>query len=92
MRGVQRTWPHPDAGSPAEALVPVLERDTWTVTALLEHVAGEPIDADIRRQRSGPGQEAGPTTVTRVPIGVSGHTWAASEMAISTHPLLCGKP
>ena len=36
--------------------------------------------------------EAGPTTVTRVPMGARGHTLAASEMRISTHPLLWGKP
>ena len=31
-----------------------------------------------------------PATVTRVPTGVYGQTMAASEMAISTHPLLWG--
>jgi len=36
--------------------------------------------------------EAGPTTVTRVPIGASGHTLAASEIFISTQPLLWGEP
>ena len=36
--------------------------------------------------------DAGPATVTSVPIGVRGHVVAASGMAISTHPLLCGLP
>ena len=36
--------------------------------------------------------DAGPATVTSVPIGVRGHVLAASGMAISTHPLLCGLP
>ena len=34
------------------------------------------------------GYDAGPTTVTRVPIGDNGHTLAASEILISTQPLL----
>jgi len=36
--------------------------------------------------------EAGPITVTGVPMGVSGQTWAAVAMGISTHPLLWGEP
>ena len=36
--------------------------------------------------------EGGPITVTGVPMGVSGQTWAAVAMGISTHPLLCGVP
>jgi hypothetical protein len=36
--------------------------------------------------------EVGPITVTGVPMGVSGQTWAAVAMGISTHPLLWGVP
>ena len=36
--------------------------------------------------------EGGPITVTGVPMGVSGQTWAAVAMGISTHPLLWGVP
>ena len=48
-----------------------------------------PVEAGPRRVN---GQMAGPATVTSVPIGVSGQTWAASAMGISTHPLLWGDP
>ena len=36
--------------------------------------------------------EDGPVTVTGVPMGVSGQTWAAVAMGISTQPLLWGVP
>jgi chorismate lyase len=35
-------------------LATALQRHQGTVTEFLEHLAGEPIDADVRRQKSGP--------------------------------------
>ena len=55
------------------------------------------VDAGVRRQvhpHSSPVEwcqenyEDGPITVTGVPMGVSGQTWAAVAIGISTHPLL----
>jgi hypothetical protein len=37
-------------------------------------------------------QLAGPSTVTKVPIGVRGQSMPALATVISTQPLLCGKP
>jgi len=46
----------------------------------------------LRARRRPESYDAGPTTVTNVPIGDKGHTLAASEIRISTHPLLWGEP
>jgi chorismate-pyruvate lyase len=43
-----------ESGPPHRGLAAALQRSTGTVTEFLEWIAGEPIDADVRAQRTGP--------------------------------------
>ena len=70
---------------------------TWTVTELLEHVAREPIDADIRRQVIGPGSvdewlglPPGAPTLERAVVlagRVTGRNFVYAESAIAADRL-----
>lgn len=90
-------WPSAEGGSAAGALASALDRDTWTVTELLEHVAREPIDADIRRQVIGPGSvdewlglPPGAPTLERAVVlagRVTGTSFVYAESAIAADRL-----
>ncbi len=92
MRLVPRTWPAGTGDRPAPvALSTALRHNAGTVTELLEHLAGEPIDADIRHQHVGPalgddrlGQPPGPPCLERAVLLTGRRTGLAFVYAEST--------